>query len=257
MEYSIKPKMLGERRIIHYPQKRIIGLYVTDMKKKLRIVIDSGMVLLLPLLMAYSLVGEAVHEYLGIGMFLLFISHHILNIAWWKHLFHGRYTLLRIVGTTVNFVLAIIMLALPISGMILSRHVFRFLHLSGAATARTVHLLASYWGLVLMSFHAGMHGHVMMGMIRKNIKMQHPSKIRIWSLRMLTLLLVICGIHAFHKNKISSYLFLRTRFVFIDFSLPVVWTLAEYLFVSILFMIIGYGFWQVCTWHTSKTIKKD
>ena len=28
MEYSIKPKRLGERRIIHYPRKRIIGLYV-------------------------------------------------------------------------------------------------------------------------------------------------------------------------------------------------------------------------------------
>ena len=31
MEYSIKPKSLGERRIIHYPQKRIIGLYVITM----------------------------------------------------------------------------------------------------------------------------------------------------------------------------------------------------------------------------------
>lgn len=31
MEYSIKPKSLGERRIIHYPQKRIIGLYVFAM----------------------------------------------------------------------------------------------------------------------------------------------------------------------------------------------------------------------------------
>ena len=30
MEYSIKPKRLGERRIIHYPQKRIIGLYVNN-----------------------------------------------------------------------------------------------------------------------------------------------------------------------------------------------------------------------------------
>lgn len=226
------------------------------MKKKLRIIIDSGMVLLLPLLMAYSLAGEAAHEYLGIGMVLLFISHHILNVAWWKHLFHGRYTQLRIVGTMVNLVLAIIMLALPISGMILSRHVFLFLHLGESATARTVHLLASYWGLVLMSFHAGMHGHVMMGMIRKNIKMQHSLKIRIWSLRTLTLLLVICGIYAFHKNKISSYLFLQTQFVFIDFSQPVVWTLMEYLFVSILFMIIGYGFWQVCAGHSSKTFFK-
>ena len=31
MEYSIKPKRLGERGIIHYPQKRIIGLYVRKM----------------------------------------------------------------------------------------------------------------------------------------------------------------------------------------------------------------------------------
>ena len=35
MEYSIKPKRLGERRIIHYPQKRIIGLYVINEVKKM------------------------------------------------------------------------------------------------------------------------------------------------------------------------------------------------------------------------------
>ena len=31
MEYSVKPKRLEKRRIIHYPQKRIIGLYVKKM----------------------------------------------------------------------------------------------------------------------------------------------------------------------------------------------------------------------------------
>ena len=35
MEYSIKPKRLGERRIIHYPQKRLIGLYVINEVKKM------------------------------------------------------------------------------------------------------------------------------------------------------------------------------------------------------------------------------
>jgi hypothetical protein len=35
MEYSIKPKRLGERGIIHYPQKRIIGLYVVKMETKM------------------------------------------------------------------------------------------------------------------------------------------------------------------------------------------------------------------------------
>lgn len=210
------------------------------MKKKLRIVIDIGMVLLLPLLMAYSLVGEAAHEYLGIGMFLLFIAHHILNIAWWKHIFRGKYTPLRVLGTAVNLALAIIMLALPISGMILSRHVFRFLHFGGASTARTVHLMASYWGLVLMSFHAGMHGNVMMGMFRKAANMQQPSKIRTWNLRVIALLLAICGVHAFVKNEIGSYLFLRTQFVFIDFSQPVIQSLLEYCVIILLFIVAGY-----------------
>ena len=210
------------------------------MKKKIRIVVDCGMVLLLPLLMAYSLVGEAAHEYLGIGMFLLFIAHHILNIAWWKHISRGKYTPLRVLGTAVNLALVMIMLALPISGMMLSHHVFRFLHFRGTSAARTVHLLASYWGLVLMSFHAGMHGNVMMGMFRKAAHTQQTSKIRTWSLRVIAVLLAICGIHAFAKNRISSYLFLRTQFVFIDFSQPVVLALLDYLAIIAFFAVIGY-----------------
>lgn len=210
------------------------------MKKKIRIIVDCGMVLLLPLLMAYSLVGETAHEYLGIGMFLLFIAHHILNIAWWKNLIRGKYTPIRIVGTVLNFVLVIIMLALPISGMILSRHAFHFWHFGGTSAARTVHLLASYWGLVLMSLHAGMHGNVMMGMIRKAANMQHPSKIRTWNLRVIALLLAICGVHAFVKNEIGSYLFLRTQFVFVDFSQPVIQSLLEYCVIILLFIVVGY-----------------
>lgn len=198
------------------------------------------MVLLLPLLMVYSLVGEAAHEYLGIGMFLLFVAHHILNIAWWKHIFRGKCTLLRVLGTVINLALAMIMLALPISGMILSRHVFRFLHFNGASTARTVHLIASYWGLVLMSFHAGMHGNMIMGMLRKNTNPRQPSKIKIWSLRFIAVLLAICGVHAFVKNEIASYLFLQTQFVFIDFSQPVILALLDYLAIIALFAMVGY-----------------
>ena len=210
------------------------------MKKKLRIVIDIEMVLLLPLLMAYSLVGEAAHEYLGIGMFVLFAAHHILNTAWWKHLLRGRYTPLRIFGTAVNLALAVIMLALPISGMILSRHVFRFLHLGGVAAARTIHLLASYWGLVLMSVHAGMHGSMVSGMLCKKFNIRRSSTAGTWVLRPIAVLLAVCGIYAFVKHKISSYLFLRTQFAFIDFLQPVALVLLDYLAIIALFAMVGY-----------------
>ena len=207
------------------------------MKKKIRILVDCGMVLLLPLLMAYSLVGETAHEYLGIGMFLLFVIHHILNIAWWKNLLRGKYTPIRIVGTVLNFVLVIIMLALPISGMILSRHVFRFLHFGGAATARTVHLMASYWGLVLMSFHAGMHVQMIAGRYLLNKKSNFKKYIFV-----LNVFFVVLGIIAFKRKNIWMYLFLQSQFVFIDFSQSVLGTIMDYLFVSILFMILGYAF---------------
>lgn len=36
IEYSIKPKRLEERRTIHYPNKRIIGLYIKNGKKTYR-----------------------------------------------------------------------------------------------------------------------------------------------------------------------------------------------------------------------------
>ena len=210
------------------------------MKKHIRILVDCGMVLLLPLLMAYSLVGEAAHEYLGIGMFLLFVTHHILNIAGWKHIFCGKYTLLRILGTAVNLTLAMIMLALPISGMMLSRHVFRFLHFNGASMARTVHLMASYWGLVLMSVHAGMHGSMISGMLRKKFNIRRSSTAGAWVLRPIAVLLAVCGIYAFAEHKISSYLFLRTQFVFIDFSQPVALVLLDYLAIIALFAMVGY-----------------
>ena len=219
------------------------------MKKKIRIVVDCGMVLLLPLLMAYSLVGEAAHEYLGIGMFVLFVAHHILNAAWWKHLLRGKYTPLRILGTAVNLALAIIMLALPISGMVLSRHVFCFLHFDGASAARTVHLLASYWGLVLMSVHAGMHGNMISGMLCKSFNIRQSSKAGMWALRLTAVVLAVCGIYAFVKQRIRSYLFLRTQFVFVDFSQPVVSALLDYLAIIVLFAMVGY-----CT---SKRINKN
>ena len=49
--------------------------------KFMKIGIDAAMLILLPLLMAYSLVGEAAHEWLGLTMFALFVLHHIINFA--------------------------------------------------------------------------------------------------------------------------------------------------------------------------------
>jgi hypothetical protein len=59
-------------------------------KRKAQISIDVAMTILLPVLMAYSLVGEEAHEWRGMGMFALFVAHNALNAWWHKSVFKGR-----------------------------------------------------------------------------------------------------------------------------------------------------------------------
>ena len=49
-------------------------------KKTFRMIVDGGMTLVLLCLMAYQITGEKWHEWFGIGMTVLLILHHILNI---------------------------------------------------------------------------------------------------------------------------------------------------------------------------------
>lgn len=53
-------------------------------KQKIKILVDVAMTVLLLFLMAYMLTGQLVHEWMGASMFVLFITHHLLNANWHK-----------------------------------------------------------------------------------------------------------------------------------------------------------------------------
>lgn len=201
--------------------------------KKLRMVIDLLMVLLLPMLMGYSLVGELYHEIIGVSMAILFAVHITLNRKWFSALFKGRYNARRIVTTVVNALLILCVLTSMVSGIFISKHIFTFLGISvGASLMRTLHILAAYWGFLLMSFHAGMHGGRMIGKIKnKAIK---------YTLSTVFLLIAAYGVYAFIKRGFADYLFGRIVFVFFDFSEPFIFFYLDYLAVMILFMTLGY-----------------
>ena len=126
--------------------------------KKIRMTIDILMVTLLPILMAYSLIGENIHEVIGVCVFVLFIAHHVVNQKWWTGLFKGKYNAVRILNTVINLLLAVYMILQPVSGILMSKYVLKEVTISGAfATLRTIHMTMAYWGFVLMSFHLGLH----------------------------------------------------------------------------------------------------
>ena len=94
---------------------------------KIKIAVDAAMSVSMLLLMAYGLVGEAAHEWIGMGMFALFVAHHVLNRRWINAVPRGRYTPLRIVQTALAGLILLCMVGSMISGIVLSRHVFAFL----------------------------------------------------------------------------------------------------------------------------------
>lgn len=56
------------------------------MKQNIKISVDIAMTASLLLLMTYERIGQASHEWLGIGMLVLFVLHHILKGKWNKNL---------------------------------------------------------------------------------------------------------------------------------------------------------------------------
>ena len=204
------------------------------MKKRVRMIVDISMTVILPLLMAYSLIGETFHEIAGITMFAMFVVHQTFNRKWYAALFKGRYTARRIFQTVVNLLLLIFMILQPISGILMSKHLFTFIEVPGAAaTAREIHLVLAYWGFALMCVHAGTHLTALLSKLKKKHK-------GVWIAVVSSLAAVSAyGVYAFIKRQIADYMFMKSAFVFFDFSEPRVFFFLDYLAVMVLFGTLG------------------
>ena len=198
-------------------------------------ILDAAMLLLLPLLMAYSLIGEAFHEVAGTLMLELFLLHHWLNRGWWKALFKGRYLPQRIFQTTLNLLLLLFMIVQPLCGILMSKYLYTFLMTAGmASVARAIHLPLAYWGFVLMSLHAGTHLGSML-----------PKREKRRTALVILSAVSLYGVYAFFKRQIPDYMFLKMQFVFFDYSEIRLLFLADYLAVMVCFAVLGYGITQL------------
>ena len=190
-----------------------------------------AMVLLLPMLMAYSLIGEKFHEIIGTVMFFLFILHHILNRKWYGALFKGKYNVRRVFQTVLDMLLLVFMILQPVSGILLSKHLYTFLPvLPVSAMARKIHMSLAYWGYVLLSIHAGTH------LIALFEKMKRSSK-KVWAAVMI--LISVYGIYAFVKRSFPDYMFMGVAFSFFDVSEARIYFIMDYLAVMIGFAFLG------------------
>lgn len=189
------------------------------LKAIIKIMVDVVMTAALLFLMGYHLWSDFAHEWVGAGLFVLFVAHNVLNLNWYKNLFKGKYTIIRILGVFINMLMLAAMLAQIYSGIVMSGHVFDFIpRIGGTSLARRLHILGSHWGFVLMSLHIGLHWNMFIGMAKKGFKITKPSKIRPAQLFTVGFLIAAYGVYVFVKRDFAAYMLLRSEFVFLDFS---------------------------------------
>lgn len=204
--------------------------------KKIRITIDIVMTVLLPMLMAYSLIGEKFHEIIGTGMLVLFICHNWLNRGFWKGLFKGKYNPQRIFRAIVNVALLVMVILQPLSGIAMSKYLYTFLpQMNISAAARQVHLVLAYWAFVVMSVHAGTHFSMFVPKLTKRMNKTVKSVAEIGCL-----VIAGYGVYAFIKRQLPDYMFMKMSFAFLDYSEPRVYFFLDYIAIMLLFAVIGY-----------------
>ena len=184
------------------------------MKKNMRIIIDIILFIMFILLMGYHITGNAIHEILGVITFILFIVHHIINLRWYKMIFKGMYNFYRIVQMIFNTLLFLAMIGIMISSVMISSNVFSFLNFKTTMFFRSLHMISTSWGFVLMAIHLGLHLNIFL--TRLNQKMRNNTFEYVYYLIMI--LFMIFGVYAFIKTELWKDMFLVNQFKFFDYD---------------------------------------
>lgn len=218
-------------------------------KTTVKIIVDIFMTLALLLVMGYQFWGEAPHEWIGTGMFVLFITHHILNGHWHKALLKGKYSVMRVFTLVIDILVLISMLAQIYSSIVMSRYVFDFLPFNGGMSlARRLHILGAYWGFIFISLHLGLHWNMILGTFRKAVRIKKYSKLPDITAFISGLAIAGYGVYVFGKRNFLTYLFLKSEFVFLDYSEPKILFYVDYLALMGLCIFIAH--------YSTKLIRK-
>jgi hypothetical protein len=209
-------------------------------KAVVKIIVDIIMTIVLLIQMAYHLIGELAHEWIGVGMFILFIAHHILNWSLIRNLCRGKYNILRSIQAGINLLVFLSMIGMMVSGIMMSRYVFAFLPTGGGTGfARALHHVSAYWDFVLMSLHIGLHWGMMIGMAKRITKRASAPHKRI-VFPIIGAIIAAYGAYAFLVRQFPQYMFLKIEFSFFDYEEPAILFFLDYFAIMGLFVFLVY-----------------
>lgn len=181
-----------------------------------------------------QLLGLTVHEYVG-ALFLIAVLLHVLRNGFiFKALYKNLspYFLLRDTLTVALLSLYALML---VSGILISQHVFAFIHVGGRGLWRDVHVAASIYALVLTGGHLGLHLYALLSLLRESLG-------RGMALSVLTLLhlLALNGLRVFINDGYLDRFLQQAAFGFFDYEKAWYLTFSDLACVFCLPLLLSY-----------------
>jgi hypothetical protein len=209
-------------------------------KMSIKLAIDLFMTVLMLAAMAYHLTGNTVHELLGISLLALFIVHNILNRRWYQTVLKRKHNARRVLNTAVNLLLLVMVLMLMVSSVLISHTLFAFIPVDGGLIARQMHILATYWGFILISIHIGMHWRMITGMVRKISGIPSPNRGRIFVVRVMAVLIAVYGVYAFFARDVGSKLILYYTYSYWNFDESAMFFFMDYVSIMGVYICVTY-----------------
>lgn len=215
--------------------------------KKLKMSVDVSMAILLIILMCVSQTGNLIHELAGILTIILFVVHQILNRNFYKNLWKGNYTKIRLVYFIVDLSLVIFLLIMICSAFMISQKFLVFAGFHNDSLGRMLHIISSYMMYILCAFHLGIHYNTVVRMKREN---------KIILNVFLILFSVLFGIRGFFKREFLAKLQLQLIYP-LHFEESIIISIIDYIGIFIMFVMIGYGVYQLLMLKIGRRIKNE
>lgn len=177
-------------------------------KKIVKIIVDLLMYCDFIFLMSHDTVRDlSLHAWAGIGLFVLLIIHNFLNIWFYKNTIKGKYNFQRILLSVTAWILLVLMILMAVSSVYASGAVFEWSPFIFTQKSRTLHLMSTSWGYMVMSFHLALHINSALTRLDKKILAKTGNTAGIILLVVLYLTITVLGSWAFMETQLWYFLF--------------------------------------------------
>ena len=181
--------------------------------RALRALVDVLLAVLMVRVIAQPVTDSAAHEWIGIAVVALSVVHVAVNAKRIARM-AKKHSPGAVLALVLDAVLVAGIVAVMVSSLVLSKHVFAWLPaFPGASWARPLHMAASYWLFILAFVHCGIHLREFAGKT-----MRHPAWK--WAGRVAFAACLVVGAYWFAQMGIWSYMTLQVQFAFVDPSVP-------------------------------------